>query len=60
MTLEERNKLINDYALCVVNDMDIEELCRYVADVIVQDFETISDENLIEQVKDYYPELLNE
>ena len=60
MTLEERNKLINAYALCVVNDMDIEELCRYVADVIVQDFETISDENLIEQVKDYYPELLNE
>ena len=58
MTPEERDKLIDNYAWRVVDDMDIKDLCRIVADMISHDFETESDEYVIEQVKEYYPDLL--
>ena len=32
MTPEERDKLIDNYAWRVVDDMDIKDLCRIVAD----------------------------
>ena len=60
MTPEERDKLIDDYAWRVVDDMDIKDLCRIVADMVVHDFETESDEYVIEQVKEYYPDLLED
>ena len=60
MTTEERNKLIDDYAWRVVDDMDIKDLCRIVADMVARDFEKESDEYLIAQVKEYYPDLLDE
>ena len=58
MTPEERDKLIDDYAWRVVNDMDIKDLCRIVADNVFSNFETESDEYVIEQVKEHYPDLL--
>ena len=60
MTNEERDRLIDDYAWRVVDDMDIKDLCRIVAEMIVQDFESQSDEYIIEQITEYYPDLLQE
>ena len=60
MTPEERDKLIDNYAWRVVDDMDIKDLCRIVADMVAHDFETESDEYVIEQVKEYYPDLLDD
>lgn len=60
MTPKERDALIDNYAWRVVDDMDIKDLCRIVADTIVQDFESESDSYLIKQVKEYYPDLLEE
>ena len=60
MTPEERDKLIDDYAWRVVDDMDIKDLCRIVAEMVALDFETVSDEYLIVHVKEYYPELLED
>ena len=60
MTSEERDRLIDDYAWRVVDDMDIKDLCRIVAEMIVQDFESQSDEYIIEQITEYYPDLLQE
>ena len=60
MTPEERDKLIDDYAWRVVDYMDIKDLCRIVAEMIVHDLETESDEYLIEEVKEYYPDLLTD
>ena len=60
MTPKERDKLIDDYAWRVVDDMDIKDLCRIVADIIANGFEFESDEDVIEQVKEYYPDLLTD
>ena len=58
MTPEERDKLIDDYAWRVVNDMDIKDLCRIVADIVSANLEAENDEYVIEQVKEHYPDLL--
>ena len=59
MTDKERDKLIDDYAWRCVDDMDIKDLCRAMAEQIAASFDTESDEYVIEQVKEYYPDLLD-
>ena len=58
MTPEQREKLIEDYAWRCVDDMDIKDMCRVLAESIAHDLETESDGHVIEQVKNYYPDLL--
>ena len=60
MTEQQREELINDYVWRVVDDMNIKDLCRIVAEMVAHDFETESDEYVIEQVKEYYPDLLED
>ena len=60
MTPEQREKLIEDYAWRCVDDMDIKDMCRALVESIAHDFKTESDEYVIEQVKNYYPDLLEE
>ena len=60
MTPEQRDKLIDDYAYRCVDDMDIKDMCRALAESIAHDFETESDEYVIEQVKQFYPDLLED
>jgi len=60
MTDKERDKLIDDYAWRCVDNMDIKDLCRIVAEQIAASFDTEPDEYVIEQVKEYYPDLLDE
>ena len=54
----KRDELIDNYAWRCVDDMDIKDLCRAMAEQIAASFDTESDDYLIEQVKEYYPDLL--
>ena len=58
MTDKERDKLIDNYAWRCVDDMDIKDLCRAMAEQIAASFDTESDDYVIKQVKEYYPDLL--
>ena len=60
MTPEELDKLVDAYAWRVVDDMDLKDLRAFAVDVIANDFETETEEYIIETIKDYYPELLND
>ena len=60
MTPEERDELIDTYAWRIVDGMDVKDLCHIVADMIVRDFETETDEYVIDQIKEYYPDLLED
>ena len=59
MTKKERDELIDSYAWRCVDSMDIKDLCRAMAEQIAASFNTESDESVIEQVKEYYPDLLD-
>ena len=60
MTPEQRDKLIDDYAWTIVDGMDIKDLCRMAAEQIASTFENSSDEEVIAEVEEYYPHLLED
>ena len=55
-----RDQLQNDYIESVIDGMDHKDLWQFVYDTIEQNLETYSDEELVTEVKDYYPHLLEE
>lgn len=60
MTPQERDKLIDNYACRCVDDMHIKDICRALAEWIAHDLSSETDDYVIEQVKEYYPDLLEE
>ena len=60
MTPEQRDKLIDDYAWEIVDGMDVKDLCRMAAEQIASSFDNSSDDDVIAEVKEYYPHLLED
>jgi hypothetical protein len=60
MTPEQRDQLIDNYAWTIVDGMDIKALCQLAAEQIAAGMENYSDEEVIAEVKDYYPHLLED
>ena len=54
----DRDKLQNDYIESIIDGMDHKSMYQFVYDTIEQNLETYSVEELITEVEDYYPELL--
>jgi hypothetical protein len=55
-----RDDLISEYAALVVDGMDMETLCMYAIEKIRDDLRTYTDEQLEDEVREYYPHLLGE
>ena len=60
MDSKEREKIIDEYAWRLVDDMDLKTLCQLAADSIKHDMEGEDDEYVIELIKDYYPNFFDE
>ena len=55
-----RDSLIQDYAQLIVEGMDMDTLVSFAYDTLIGNLDAYSDEELIEEVKEYTPELLEE
>ena len=55
-----RDQLQNDYIETIIDGMDHKDLWQYVYDSLEQNFETYSDEELVTEVKEYYPHILED
>lgn len=55
-----RVQLQRDYVDRMIDGMDISDLCMIVADYMHNNLEDYTDEQLVAEVKDYYPDLLDE
>ena len=53
-----RDELQEAYIESIIDGMDHKSMYQFVYDTIEQNLETYSDEELVTEVKDYYPELL--
>ena len=53
-----RDQLQNDYIETIIDGMDHKDMWQFVYDMMEQNFESYSDEELVTEVKDYYPHLL--
>ena len=53
-----KEELIDAYAQQLLDSMDMKTMERFVYDTIVENLTDYTDEELITEVTDYYPELL--
>ena len=53
-----RDQLIEEYIDRILDNMSTKDLMRIVGDQLEENFSTYSDEELITEVEEYYPELL--
>ena len=55
-----RQELQRNMIDAIVDGMDMEMLCSLACDALSTTYDEYSDEELMEEVKEYYPELLEE
>jgi len=56
----DRDQLVEDYAHLIVEGMDIDTLVSFAYDTMVKNLTDYTDEELLTEVTDYYPELLED
>ena len=56
----DRDSLLQDYAEQVVDTMDMDTLVMFAMDTIMERMSQFSDNDIVEEVNEYYPELLEE
>ncbi len=56
----DRNQLQNDYIERIIDGMDHRDLWQYVYDSLEQNFDRYSEQELVTEVEDYYPDLLED
>ena len=56
----KRDILQDDYISRIIDGMSMAELCQYMFDKLTEEMNELSDEQLLEQVSEYYPDLLEE
>ena len=54
----DRQQLLETYIEEIIDGMDHKTMYQFVYDTMEQNLETYSDEELVTEVKDYYPHLL--
>ena len=58
MTKEERDKLQQEYCVAVVQDMQEKDRISFAYNVLMDSYSNYSDEEFEEEVKAWFPELL--
>jgi hypothetical protein len=53
-----RDQLVQEYIDRVLDNMSTKDLMRIVGDQLEENFSTYSDDELITEVEEYYPDLL--
>ena len=56
----DRDSLISDYVDRVLDNMSTKDLLRIVGDQLEENFASYTDEELISEVQEYYPDLIAE
>lgn len=56
----DREQLIENYAHQVVEEMDLDTLIEFAYSTIVERLNDVNDISLVEEVRQYYPELVDD
>lgn len=60
MTTDEREELQDNLIHQVIQDLDFKTMYALVADMLQENYKDYTAEELVNEVKEYYPELLDE
>lgn len=58
--MKKRSELQSEYVHRIVEGMDMDTLVQYAQDMLNKEFEYLSDEQLVDEVRDFYPDLLED
>lgn len=58
--MENREQLISEYVDRILDNMSTKDLMRIVGDQLEENLSSYSDDELIAEVNEYYPELLED
>lgn len=58
--MENREQLISEYVDRILDNMSTKDLMRIVGDQLEENLSSYSDDELIAEVTEYYPELLED
>ena len=56
----DRDELQNAYVDCVIDGMDVKTMAQIIADQLHETFDNYSVNELINEVEEYYPDLLED
>ena len=59
METSKREQLVRDYVDNVLDNMSTKDLMRVVGEQLEENLASYTDEELISEIQDYYPDLLN-
>lgn len=54
----KRDMIQDEYISHIIDGMSMQELCQYMFDKLTEELNELSDEELLEQVSEYYPVIL--
>ena len=60
MTIEEREELQDNLIHQVIQDLDFKTMYALIADMLQENYNDYTAEELVNEVKEYYPELLDD
>mgnify|MGYP001215130418 CR=1 FL=1 len=60
MTSEQREQLQQQLVQNIIDDMDLKTVCAVAYDCIDGNYDSYSTDELIAEINEYYPELLND
>lgn len=56
----KRDVIQDEYISHIIDGMSMQELCQYMFDKLTEELNELSDEQLLEQVSEYYPDVLED
>ena len=54
----KRDMIQDEYISHIIDGMSMQELCQYMFDKLTEEMNELTDEQLLEQVSEYYPVIL--
>jgi hypothetical protein len=60
MNKEQRNDLIDQYVGRIVDGMDWKDLAQIAGEALVSNLKSYTDDELVGEIADYYPDLLQD
>lgn len=58
MNEQHRADLIEEYARRIVEGLDMDAIVELATEMLISNLETYTDEQLVEEVSEYYPDLM--
>ena len=58
--MKNRSELQSEYVYRIVEDMDMDTLVLHMQDFLHKEFDYLSNEELVAEVRDFYPDLLED